>query len=105
MAGHIEALSGCTHVRVSPVDHAEVVQPAVIMDRRTLGSSMRTGVVGAVVAVLPAYFLMFVDDGVPAVAGIGVLILTGWFVVAARSGPGLHWSPVGQRVDLGSGCS
>ena len=50
---------------------------------------MRTGVVGAVVAVLPAYFLMFVDDGVPAVAGTGVLHLTGWFVVAGTIGAGL----------------
>jgi hypothetical protein len=59
------------------------------MDKRPSGSSVRTGAVVAVLAVLSAYFLMFVDDGVPAVADTGVLILTGWCVVAGTIVTGL----------------
>jgi len=54
----------------------------VKIDERTWGSSMRAGVMGAVLVGLPAYFMMWTDDGVPAVAGRGVFVISGVLVVA-----------------------
>jgi hypothetical protein len=58
------------------------------MVKRTLGSSRRAGVMGAVLIGLPAYFLMVID-ALPAVSGAGGLVIVGRLVVAGTIATGL----------------
>jgi hypothetical protein len=59
------------------------------LDKRTWGSSLRAGVLGAVLVGLPAYFLMVID-ALPAVQSHGgVFVLLGRLVVVGTIVTGL----------------